>query len=145
MALFTEDNVIINAPAGRVWDAMINPGLTPKYMFGCEVVCSWEIGDPIEWKGAADGVVYVTGRLLSFKPAEKLAFTVFDPHASYPDVPENYLTVTYILTPEAGSTHLKVTQGDYTEVAEGNKRYQDTMDQGGWSKVLESLKEVVES
>jgi uncharacterized protein YndB with AHSA1/START domain len=145
MALFTEDSIIINAPASKVWDALINPALTPKYMFGCEVVCNWNTGDLIEWKGAADGVVYVTGRLISFKPVEELAFTVFDPLATYPDVPENYLTATYALTPEDSSTHLKVTQGDYQIVADGEKRYQDTMDQGGWSGVLESLKEVVES
>ncbi|GJM28493.1 MAG: ATPase [Cyclobacteriaceae bacterium] len=145
MPLFTDDSIIINAPVSTVWDALINPELTKQYMFGCEAKCSWKVGDPIEWIGSEDGVVYVKGSLVTFEPNKRFAFTVFDPHGSYADIPENYLTATYTLTPEGGNTHLNVIQGDYEKVAEGNKRYQDTMDQGGWNGVLESLKKIVET
>ena len=145
MPLYTEDEIAINAPASKVWEALINPELTRQYMFGCEVICNWNIGDPIEWKGMQDGVVYVKGHLVAFDPPKEFAFTVFDPHASYPDVPKNYLTASYQLHDQGNATVLKVTQGDYASVAEGEKRYQDTLAQGGWSAVLDSLKKIVES
>ena len=144
MSQYITDELKINAPASKVWEALTDPELTKEYMFGCEVICSWNVGDSIEWKGVQDGVVYVKGNLIAFDPERKFAFTVFDPLASYPDIPENYLTAAYTLTPDAGTTHLKVTQGDYQTVVDGEKRYRDTMAQGGWSAVLESLKKVVE-
>jgi uncharacterized protein YbjQ (UPF0145 family) len=55
-----------------------------------------------------------------------------------------YLTATYELTPRDHATHIRVIQGDYSTVDEGSKRYQDTINQGGWSTVLKALKQVVE-
>ncbi len=145
MSLYTNDEITINAPTHRVWNALLDPALTQKYMFGCKVVCNWKVGDSIEWIGAQDGVVYVKGELVMLDPEKTFSFTVFDPNASYADVPENYLTATYTLTATGDTTQLKVTQGDYNRVTEGNQRYQDTINQGGWSAVLSSLKQVVEN
>nr|WKN38976.1 SRPBCC domain-containing protein [Tunicatimonas sp. TK19036] len=143
--LYTHDEITIQAPASEVWAALINPNLTRKYMFGCEVICNWEKGTPLLWKGAEDGVIYVKGTLLDFEPGEKLSFTVFDPNANYEDVPSNYLTATYTLESNRDVTLLNVTQGDYAAVADGEKRYQDTMAQGGWSAVLQTIKSLAEN
>ena len=145
MALYIENEIVINASPQQVWQALVDPSVTPKYMFGCEVLCDWQPGSPILWKGVADGVVYVKGDLVSFEKPKKFAFTVFDPNAKYEDIPINYLTATYTLEEQNSGTLLKVSQGDYQTVAEGQQRYDDTLAQGGWAAVLQGIKQVVES
>ncbi|MCG8385317.1 MAG: SRPBCC domain-containing protein [Cytophagales bacterium] len=143
--LYTEDEVIINAPISKVWEALIDPAITKKYMFGCEVECDWKLGSPVIWRGAEDGIEYVTGTLVQFEKEKCFAFTTFDPHGEYEDAPENYLTATYTLSSDDRGTTLKVTQGDYAAVAEGQKRYEDTLAQGGWSSVLDQIKAILEA
>ena len=141
-SLFTSDEIYIEVDAQKVWEVLINPEMTKQYMFGCEVICDWIIGSPILWKGSQDGVIYVKGHLLQFEPCHTFSFSVFDPNAAYPDIPENYLVVTYTLAEEESETHLKVTQGDYLKVADGAKRYQDSIDGGGWAPVLENIRKL---
>ncbi len=143
-SLYTENEILIHAPVSEVWDTLMNPEKTKQYMYGCEVVSNWEIGSPVVWKGAADGVVYVKGTLVALEKERIFAFTTFDPNDSYQDIPENHLTATYTLQPQGDATLLVVTQGDYAAVADGNKRYEDTMAQGGWGSVLEAIKQVVD-
>ncbi len=33
-SLFATNTIIINAPADKVWNALVNPAETKKYMFG---------------------------------------------------------------------------------------------------------------
>lgn len=144
MALYTEDEINIKAPIAKVWDALTNPSLTPHYMFGCEVITDWKPGSEVLWKGLADGVIYVKGILVSLKKEQELSFTIFDPMANYEDIPSNHLIATYTLTDMGESTLLHVKQGDYSTVAEGTKRYEDTIAQGGWSAVLGLIKSLFE-
>jgi len=142
--LLIENQILINAAPGTVWHWLVSPDKTKQYMFGCEVVSNWQIGQPMNWVGAADGVAYVTGNLVTLEQEKEFAYTTFDPQGTYVDIPENHLTVTYTLTAQAGGTLLKVTQGDYAAVADGAKRYEDTMAQGGWGSVLAKIKALVE-
>ncbi len=82
------------------------------------------------------------GNVVSVEQGKRLQFTTFDPNAKYADVPSNYTTVTYDLSPENGQTRLSVSQGDFAEVADGEKRYNDTV--GGWDFALNGLKALVE-
>jgi len=36
--LIVQNTVTINATPAKVWDALVNPAQTKKYMFGCETV-----------------------------------------------------------------------------------------------------------
>ncbi len=141
---YVENEIMIEGSAAEVWNTLIDPEKTVQYMFGCKVISDWGIGDSIIWQGAHDGVNYVVGHVVKYEPEKALSFTVFDPNADFEDIPENYLTVEYILTSQEGGTHLSVTQGDYDKVEAGDKRYKDTMDQGGWQSVLEKIKALVE-
>ena len=143
-SLWVNSSLEINAPIEEVWKALIDPDITQQYMFGCEVECDWKIGDPLLWKGAADGVIYVKGELVALEKPHRFTFTVFDPNAKYEDVPENYLTAAYTLTPKETGTLIEVAQGDYAKVADGQKRYEDTIKDGGWDGVLAKMKEIVE-
>ncbi len=145
--LFIKNIITINAPAAKVWDALVNPEQTKKYMFGCETVSDWKVGNSLLWKGAYEGkeMVFVKGNIVEIKPEKFLAYTVIDPNSSMPDIPENYLTVTYELEGKNGQTILTVTQGDYSKVAEGEKRYKESYNNGeGWNPILVEIKKIVE-
>lgn len=146
--LFINNTVTINAPAGKVWDVLTLPEHTKKYMFGCEALSDYKPGSPLTWEGTFGGqhMVAVKGHVVDIKPGEYLAYTVIDPNnASMADVPENYLTVTYTLTEKDGATVLDVSQGDYATVADGEKRYKDSYNNGeGWNPILVQIKAIAE-
>ena len=145
--LFIENTVSIKALVTTVSDALVNPMQTKKYMFGCETVSDWKVGSELLWKGNYEGkeMIFVKGTILKIEPEKLLAYTTIDPNSTIDDKPENYLTVTYELKPESGQTILTVTQGDYSLVAEGERRYQETYNGGeGWNPILQEIKKLVE-
>jgi len=146
--LLIVNKISINASAEKVWDALTNPEQTKKYMFGCETVSDWKPGSSLLWKMNHEGkeLVAVKGNIVEINPQKYLAYTVIDPNSAMADIPENYLTVTYELTPEKDSTTLTVTQGDYSKVAEGERRYKEAYNSGeGWNPILVNIKKVVET
>lgn len=145
--LVVKNVITINASADKVWDALVNPEQTKKYMFGCETVSDWKPGSSLLWKGSYEGkdMVFVKGTIVDIKPGKYLAYTTIDPNSTMADVPENYLTVTYTLTPENGQTVFTVTQGDFATVADGEKRYAEAFNGGeGWNPILVEIKKLVE-
>ena len=143
-----KSTITINASAAKVWDALVNPQQTKKYMFGCETVSDWKVGSELIWRGEYEGkpMDFVQGNIVSIEPEKLLAYTVIDPNnKNIPIIPENYLTVTYELIPEGNTTVLNVTQGDYSKVAEGERRFKEADNNGlGWSPILELIKKQVE-
>lgn len=145
--LIVKNTVSINAPAAKVWDILVNPEQTKKYMFGCIPETDWQPGHQVLWKGVFDGVeiTAVKGDVVRITPGQHLSYTVIDPNnPEIPDVPENYLVVTYDLEEQAGSTTFTVTQGDYNKVANGEARYKDTTAEGGWQPIVEAIKALAE-
>jgi len=148
MESFIRNSIHIQAPAAVVWDMLVNPGQTKKYMFGCETVSDWKVGSPLLWRGVHEGkeVVFVKGNIVKIEPSRLLVYTVFDPFSTMPDIPENYLEITYALIPENGGTTLKVSQGDYTKVTEGERRYNESYNNGeGWDPLLVQIKKLIEA
>jgi uncharacterized protein YndB with AHSA1/START domain len=143
-----KSTITINASAAKVWDALVNPEQTKKYMFGCETVSDWKVGSELIWRGEYEGksMDFVQGNIVSIEPEKLLAYTVIDPNnKNIPIIPENYLTVTYELIPDGNNTVLNVTQGDYSKVAEGERRFKEADNNGlGWSPILELIKKQVE-
>ena len=142
--LIVESSIKIQAPAAKIWEALINPEITPKYMHGCEVQSDWKIGNPVLWKGAQDGITYVKGQLVHFDQERRLAYTTIDPNGDYEDIPENYLTVDCSIVEGDTFSLLKVSQGDYAKVKDGESRYLDTVSQGGWGSILVMIKDIAE-
>ena len=145
--LFVKNTISINASATKVWDALINPEQTKKYMFGCETVSDWKVGSSLGWKAIYEGkeMVFVKGNILKIDPEKHLSYTTFDPFSTLKDIPENYLTVTYDLLEHEGKTTLNVSQGDFSKVGDGEKRYNDVFNGGdGWNPVLVKIKELIE-
>jgi uncharacterized protein YndB with AHSA1/START domain len=147
--LIVKNNISIKASADKVWDALVNPAQTKKYMFGCEAISTWTPESPLLWKGQHDGkeMVFVKGEIVRIVPGKFLAYTTFDPNnRAIEDLPENYVVVTYSLSEKNGETLLEVTQGDFSMVADGERRYKETYNNGeGWNPVLVEIKKLVES
>ena len=143
-----KSTITINAPAKKVWDALTNPGQTKEYMFGCETVSDWKVGDSLLWVANYEGkeMVFVKGFIVAIQPNELLIYTVIDPYSDMPDIPQNYLNVTYQLSELGEQTTLNVLQDGFENAADGEKRYNDCYNNGeGWNPILVQIKELVEA
>jgi uncharacterized protein YndB with AHSA1/START domain len=145
--LFIKNSIDINAPAAVVWEVLVNPSQTKKYMFGCEAISDWKKGSELLWKGTHEGkeMIFVKGSIVDIQPGRTLIFTVIDPNSGIEDKPENYLTVTYRLDAKGDKTDFTVTQGDYSKVGDGEKRYKESYNNGeGWNPILVQIKQIAE-
>jgi hypothetical protein len=117
-------------------------------MFGCETVSDWKKNSSLEWKMNHEGkeLVPVKGIIEEIIPQQVLKYTVIDTAAAYPDIPENYLHVTYRLDEYDGVTTLTVIQDGFEGAADGEKRYEDVYNKGeGWNPILVQIKKLVEN
>jgi len=133
------------ASISKLWAYLTEADKTKQYMFGCEVLSSWEVGTPVIWQGQTeDGkeIIYVKGELIKIEPLKVLQFTMFDPNMGLEDLPHNYILLTYTLSEKKGQTILQVEQGDYSKVDNGQSRLEES--EKGWDYVLPLLKELVE-
>jgi uncharacterized protein YndB with AHSA1/START domain len=144
--LIITNSITIKAPVEKVWDALVNPEQTKKYMFGCEAISDWKPGSELLWRGNYEGndMVFVKGKIVDINPGKFLSYTTIDPNSGIADIPENYLIVTYDLKEENGQTILTASQGDYSTVGDGEKRFRETLDGGGWQPILEEIKKLLE-
>jgi uncharacterized protein YndB with AHSA1/START domain len=53
-----KQEIIINAPTSKVWDALVNPEMIKQYMFGTNAISDWKKGSPIVFKGEWQGKTY---------------------------------------------------------------------------------------
>ncbi len=146
--LIVQNSILIKADAGKVWDTLVNPEQTKKYMFGCKTVSDWKIGSSLLWQGMYEGeeMVFVKGIILDIEPGRLLKYTVIDPNATMADISENYLNVTYQLKEQNGHTNLTIFQDGFEDAADGEKRYTDVQNNGeGWNPILVEIKKLVES
>src|SRR4029077_10171683 len=142
-ALVIRKSIEIDAPAHTLWKVLTDNEFIRQYMFGCNAESDWKPGSPLLWKGAADGVLYVKGHVVTIEPPHRLAYTVIDPNSAIADIPSNYLTMTYDLKKrgEHAST-LEILQGDFAMVEDGQKRYEDSI--GGGDTIMVAIKKLAE-
>src|SRR5947208_7251630 len=144
--LFVKQSIEIHAPASSVWNALTKPEYTDQWALefsgGTEfhIESDWKLGSPVLWKGH-DGSVIVQGNVTSLEPNRFLRFTVFDVRGEKPPVTEED-GITYELTEQNGKTILRLSQGDFSMMAEGEK-YQ-RMSAEVWDRVLPKVKELAE-
>ena len=103
----------IDAPAQKVWDALVDPAAIKQYMFGTNVSSEWKEGSPITWKGEWQGRAYEDkGTIRRVDAPRTLEYTHFSPLTGEPDVPENYHTVTIELADRGASTDVTLSQNN---------------------------------
>jgi uncharacterized protein YndB with AHSA1/START domain len=140
--LLIHQSIEVAAPAELLWKILTNSEFIRQYMFGCNAESDWKSGSSLLWRGAADGTLYVKGNIVSIDPPHSLVYTVFDPNSTMADIPSNYLTMTYKLSSlHDRATQLEITQGDFSKVENGQKRYQDSL---GGSEILETIRTLAE-
>jgi uncharacterized protein YndB with AHSA1/START domain len=137
--LLAKASVTVNAPATKVWRALVDPDAIRQYMFGTTVVTDWRKGSNIAWKGEWQGQSYEDkGVILQFKPERLLQYSHFSPLSGLPDTPESYHTVTVELSSENNHTRVSLTQDNNpTEPARDHS-------QENWEKMLAALKRFLE-
>jgi len=142
--LVIRKQIEIDAPVSTVWKVLTDNEFIPQYMFNCVTETDWRPGSPLLWKGAADGKLYVKGKIVAIDAPQRLVYTVIDPNSTIPDIPANYLTMTFSLKPKNDHRSvLEAAQGDFSTVAEGQRRYQHSL--GGNDMVLQGIKKVAEA
>jgi len=142
---FIRHTLDVDAPVTTLWKILIENEYIQQYMFGCIAETDWKPGSPLLWKGAADGKLYVKGIVVSIDAPHHLAYTIIDPNnPTIPDIPGNYLTVTYTLKERGDqAATLEIVQGDYSTVANGQQRYDDSAGAGDF--ILQSIKKLAEA
>ena len=144
--LFVDKTIEINAPASKVWEVLIMPGYTaqwaPEFAGGAEfhIESDWKPGSPVLWKDQ-HGNVIVEGNVTAVDPNKFLRFTVFDVRGERPPVTEED-GITFELTGHIGKTTLRVLQGDFSVMPEGEKYHRLSAEV--WDRVLPKIKELAE-
>ncbi len=137
--------ITLNAETSIVWNALVDPEITKQYMMGCRVVSDWKAGSKIQWIGKSKGreKIYFEGLIVKIDPGKMLQYLITSSDASYVDIPSNYIKVTYKLTRKFGKTELNVTEGDFSKVEDGKRRYHEADE--GLEYTLQGLKSVLEN
>lgn len=139
MNLTARASVIINASLEIVWDALVNPEVIKKYMFGADVVSDWKEGSPIIFKGVWQGKSYEDkGRILKIVSGKLVQYTVYSPLSGMPDVPENYHTVTMEVSRLDTGTGLALSQ-DNNATQEEKEHSEEN-----WGFILQGIKKLLE-
>jgi uncharacterized protein YndB with AHSA1/START domain len=143
--LLIRNTLEVNAPVQTLWKVLTDNQFIPQYMFGCVAETDWKPGSPLLWRGAADGKLYVKGEVVSIDAPHVLRYTIIDPNnPAIPDIPQNYLTVTNALKERsANATTLEMTMGDYSKVANGQQRHEESADGGDF--ILQAIKKLAEA
>jgi uncharacterized protein YndB with AHSA1/START domain len=132
-------SVNIQAPASKVWEALTRPELIKQYLFGTQVVTDWQVGSPITYKGVWQGKPYEDkGKVLQVEPGKLLVSTFWSSLSGDADIPENYKTVRYELSPTGGGTTLTIIQDNNASQEEAEHSEQN------WKMVLEGIKRLLE-
>jgi uncharacterized protein YndB with AHSA1/START domain len=136
-------SVAIHAPAKTTWRVLTDNTFIPQYMFGCIAETDWQPGSPLLWKGAADGELYVKGAIVTFDAPRLLRYTTIDPNnPEVPDLPENYLTMSFIIREEKTGCRLEMVADGFNTVAKGAERYQEV--NAGDDSLLLAIKGIAE-
>jgi len=133
--------ILIHAPIERVWDTVTKPELVKQWQYGSDLLTDWSLGGSIVFHSEWEGVVYEQwGKVLEFDPCHFLTYSLFAPRPDLEDKPENYFTMSYMLSTEGDDTLLTIEQNDNRPGAE---EAQETDDAG--QSVLTALKQLAES
>lgn len=132
--------VHVDAPVERVWRALTNPDDVREWMFGTTLETDWTPGSPIRWSGEYEGRAYQDkGEVVEVDEPRSLTVTHFSPLTGLADEPENYHTVTYVLTDERERTRLAIIQDNNTT------HEQVAHSRANWQQALKALKQYVEA
>jgi uncharacterized protein YndB with AHSA1/START domain len=119
-ALTTRTSILIDALPARVWEVLITPKFIKQWFdlpvhFGDKIL---HHGTVIEWPG------YSRLSVVGCEPNKQLKFLLYDP--TWPEPPAHYsIAHVYTLAEENSQTLLTLVIGDFAQLADGNKYFED--------------------
>jgi len=138
--LEVKKTIEITASLMEVWDALRDKEAIKKYFFGTEAISDWEKGSSLIFRGEWEGKSYEDrGTILEAIPGEMLQYDYWSGFSGLEDKPGNYSKVTYTLEQEVDGCILYLKQKGFA--SEEALTHAD----GGWTMVLQNLKELLES
>ncbi|MEP6677368.1 MAG: SRPBCC family protein [Ferruginibacter sp.] len=136
--LIAKASTTIDASIEKVSDALVNPKMIKKYMFGSTVSSDWKKGE-IKWKGVHEEKKYEDkGKILEIKLESVLKYTHYSPLSGKEDIPKNYNTVTIKLSDKKDGISVVLTQDNNTN----EKALKQS--EKNWNAMLDGLKELLE-
>jgi uncharacterized protein YndB with AHSA1/START domain len=124
------------------WNALTNPDVLGKALFGSQVETSWKVGEPITFCGEWRGKHFEDkGQILAFSPPKQLRFSHFSTLSGLEEKPENFHVLTFELLPGAKTT-VQLTQENENDkpLDEGTRAELEK----NWTAALDGLKTVIE-
>lgn len=129
---------VLKADVSKVWAALTQPELVKQYFFGTTLQSTWEVGSPVIFSGEWEGQAYQDkGTVLEYTHEKSLQYSYLSSWSNLPDLPENYLLISYAVEPHTDGTLLTITQTNYDEV-----RAQHSQD--SWASIVAEMRKVVE-
>lgn len=126
----------IRSTPKKVWDAITQPKFTRQYWGGLALVSDWKKGST--WDMATGGEspeIYTTGKVLESSPPKRLVLSWIDPENR-----KDISRVTYQIETVKDSVCLTVTHDQFKAGSTMPGRVN-----GGWPRVLSSLKSFLET
>jgi len=144
-SLIAKGMIRVNASATQVWAAITNPETLRQIMLGMQPKSDWKAGSELRWIGRHEEKPNdnARGTIQVMSPNKTFSFTFFYPGYGYPDIAENYNTVTFTLSEANNTTIVEVVQGDFSVFKEGEAFRNHS--QIFWDAALAKLKEVIEA
>lgn len=137
--LVAKSSIVINAPVGKVWKALIDPAQIKEYLFGTNAISDWKKGSPLTYEGEWQGKKYKDkGTIIDIIPEKLLHTTYWSSMGGKEDKPENYNNVIYELQPRGESTMVTISQDNITDET-GLKHMEEN-----WGLVLSNMKKLLE-
>lgn len=123
----------------RLWEAITDGSMTQQFFHGTTVESDWEVGSPVYYR-VENGEVGVTGEVLECDPPRRLVTTWhFSRMPQAAD--ESPSRVTWEIEPETADVcRLTLIHDDFD-----GETYTYESVGGGWPKVLDSLKSLLET
>jgi uncharacterized protein YndB with AHSA1/START domain len=133
-------SVTIAAPATKVWDAITDNAKRKQWFFGVDTKTDWKEGSSLVHTGEYQGKPYKDkGEILEIEPGRMLVHTHWSDTSGVPDKPENYQTVTFLLSETDGLTNVTVAESNFP-----SDKARETSEKA-WEQVLGALKQLVEA
>ena len=110
-----------------------------KYLFGTDTESDFKVGSPIVFRGEWEGKKYEDkGTILKFDKEKTFQYTYWSSFSGKPDLPENYLTITFELKSKDGKVILDLTNEGFAD-KEAMKHSEEN-----WDMVLGKIKAMLE-
>ncbi|TGD56716.1 SRPBCC family protein [Flavobacterium humi] len=130
----------IKASAENVWEALTKPEWVRQWQYGSDLITDWKAGSEIRFRNQWEDKIFEQwGRIIEVQPYSLLRYSLFFPRPGLEDKPENYFTMSYVLTEENKGTLLEIIKEDHRPEAVQEEP------QGEENPVLKGLKDLIES